>query len=746
MSKYFNEEAGLDKIMMSSAQFEEGTKKYARTLSRDHNMRITFAGDGACTRPNEMILPHNDADMTKRQVQVGEGFCDHETLHQQLTDMEGAAPRINKLLSEGKKLAAAAANAIEDVRIENGGKTLYAGMPKHINRTAEYVNKCFLEEVYEQDKSIVDTFQQIGPVAITWEGRRRLGYESESNVACLNTLPADIRSKVEKMVDIIMAVPTGAKGAGVVDWDEAVSGTHQAIDLAERFAKEMEEEDDRRPPPPPGGGGICDDGEGDPEDSDKPPVPNDGDGDGDDGEGRGDDPDDCKGDDDDTNTSAGGGDDGDDDGKSVGNGGPDGPDGPDDGEKTKGKPDDETRIGDKEDPETEYKSGDQDRETDQELRKNHGHGDMGVHDGEGIRTNLDPVDPGLEKWARELLSSKKEDHDGKYTVFTKSYDRVYTAYDTEFPVDDCGRVDDTAKCLMQPEGKADYVALRRESGSKLGVMRRKLERALLTQMNVEYEGGFRRGKLNRRALVSAAQHNKNVYRKKQEADAMDTAVTILVDCSGSMGGSKLALAQRSTIALAEALENTEVALEILGFSVNRGIDWREISGLYEIEDADERNKFRSDFYDRYNRYSSTVDTYVFKAFNEDLGKAKRAIGNMQRVPCHNNNDAESIEVAYERLRVSDEKRHVMLVLSDGYPAGGARGEDEYLRDVVNRLEGYGVDMIGIGIQSDAVKQFYPKWVVIQSLDDLSKTVLDQIAKALLGQNFKVDNADLLKAS
>ena len=62
------------------------------------------------------------------------------------------------------------------------------------------------------------------------------------------------------------------------------------------------------------------------------------------------------------------------------------------------------------------------------------------------------------------------------------------------------------------------------------------------------------------------------------------------------------------------------------------------------------------------------------------------------------------------------------------------------------MERHGVDVIGIGIQSDCVKNYFRKYVVINDIEELSKAVMDSLGKALLGQNFRVDNADLIKAN
>ena len=54
--------------------------------------------------------------------------------------------------------------------------------------------------------------------------------------------------------------------------------------------------------------------------------------------------------------------------------------------------------------------------------------------------------------------------------------------------------------------------------------------------------------------------------------------------------------------------------------------------------------------------------------------------------------------------------------------------------------------MGIGINSNAVKRFYPDYVVVQDINELSKTVMDKLAKRLLGERFVIDNADLIKGN
>lgn len=687
MTKYYKDDPSLDDPHMEGREFEQATAAAMRTISRDHNMQVTFAGEGAKTRKGEMILPANSGTMTKRQVLVGRGFGDHESLHQLMTDFERATARMVKLHDSGKMLAFRCAQAIEDIRIENGGRKLYPGMPKNIDRTAEYAGKCFLEQTYADDPDCVKSFSRIGPIAITWAGRKRLGYPSAANDACLDTLPKEIREKVEKWTDMVMSLPTGAIGAGNVDQNEAYKGCHQGIDLAERLATEIEELD-KEPPPDDGGGQGDSQGQGQ-------------------GQGGG------QGQSQSQKESQGGGQQGESADEGAGNGDQDSAGG------GQGQGEDGEGAG----------------KMDDKLRTSHGAADGQARKREA---NTDPVDPGLEEWSRNLLADGEPTSQG-YRPYTRSYDHVYTAYDKEehYPSLSHGSKDTTADKLKHDNGSKTYVKALRHSSSRIGVMRRKLERALMTLKNEEYVGGLRRGKLNRRALVQAHQLKPGVYRRKEDSKAIDTAVTILVDLSGSMAGSKLALAQQAAIALSEALEGTGVVLEVLGFNRVRGLPHHIRKALKEAQEAGFQ-------YDR----TDTINTVVFKAFDEPLRKAKRALGNMQRMMAGSNNDGESIEVAWSRLRVRPEDRHVMLVMSDGYPVyySPTGKQQAHLRDVVNKVEHDGIDIIGIGIMSDAVKQFYPKWVVLEDLDGLNKAVLDQVAKALLGERFKVDNADLMKLS
>ena len=133
---------------------------------------------------------------------------------------------------EGKKFTKSLQNGMEDVRIEHGGTQLYLGLPKAIDKTAHEVTKTFVEDIYPQDKQIVNDIKKIGSVAVTWEGRRRLGYLSEYNQKAMDLLPQHVKEWVNQVVDITMAIPHGVTGMGEIDKSVAFKGSDELHEIA----------------------------------------------------------------------------------------------------------------------------------------------------------------------------------------------------------------------------------------------------------------------------------------------------------------------------------------------------------------------------------------------------------------------------------------------------------------------------------------------------------------------------------
>lgn len=263
--------------------------------------------------------------------------------------------------------------------------------------------------------------------------------------------------------------------------------------------------------------------------------------------------------------------------------------------------------------------------------------------------------------------------------------------------------------------------LSRMSGD-VNVMRRKLERALMSKDNRDWDGGREDGRLDTRRFVGAFNGRQDVFKKREPRAEMDTALTVLIDLSGSMGGSKIRIAEQCAIALAEAVDKTGVAYEVLGFTQDGRAD------DYPVQPNG----------DAYSRYSP-LHTYVFKNFEQRLFECKGSMSSIYNCATGQNADGESLMYAYARLKARQEKRKVFMVLSDGQPAsdGDYVQGHYYLQKVVQDIIKDGTDVVGIGIASRAVKDYYPNHVVVRSVQDLSGTALDQLSKILLGEKFSV---------
>ena len=141
-------------------------------------------------------------------------------------------------------------------------------------------------------------------------------------------------------------------------------------------------------------------------------------------------------------------------------------------------------------------------------------------------------------------------------------------------------------------------------------------------------------------------------------------------------------------------------------------------------------------------------SYIFKHFDERLFDAKGALASMSYMALDENSDGDAIEKAHDRLLQRQERRRVMLVLSDGLPAcgGDRRKVDQYTRQAVADAEKSGTDIIGLGIMDDSVERYYPKYTVINDISDLAGAAMDQLARALIGERYVVDNSKLLDVS
>ncbi|MDN7850478.1 cobaltochelatase CobT-related protein [Burkholderia seminalis] len=258
--------------------------------------------------------------------------------------------------------------------------------------------------------------------------------------------------------------------------------------------------------------------------------------------------------------------------------------------------------------------------------------------------------------------------------------------------------------------------------AQTGALKRQLERALKVDEHTRWKREQERGDLDRAALarVATSPGYRTPFRVRRATPGRDAAVSLLIDCSGSMAGSKIELATLCAAALCDALIQLGFACEVLGYSSAEDAAMR---AHYQRWIDDGHSTFG------YNRFVERLDLRVYKRFDSD---------NPSGIAClecgHENPDGEALSWAAERLLSTRARRRILMVLSDGSPATGD-GHPAILRtDLharVDALRARRVELIGIGILDDAVESFYPVSRVVEHLNALPGAAFAVLSDTLL---------------
>jgi hypothetical protein len=301
-----------------------------------------------------------------------------------------------------------------------------------------------------------------------------------------------------------------------------------------------------------------------------------------------------------------------------------------------------------------------------------------------------------------------------YSIFTREYDVI--------------------KTLQVPEDfKSRWtVELEEETRSLTGVMQKDIERMMAAQSRVFNVAGQRSGKLNSAGLHRLSAGDARVFSRREEIRAKDTAVSLLADCSGSMKGLPMSTAMSASYALAQVLERCNIPSECMGFTT--ASMWGAGGVLTQTQMEEFNDALQKEVAKSKVKFSRIYPIYmpIFKDFNERINaEVKKRFAYQRRVQANmgGNIDGESLEYAAMRLAKRKEKRKVIIVLSDGFPAG-AENDDEHLKMMVQRLTKQGFDLVGVGIKSEAVARFYDNYLILNSVEELPRAVMGELKKIL----------------
>lgn len=271
-------------------------------------------------------------------------------------------------------------------------------------------------------------------------------------------------------------------------------------------------------------------------------------------------------------------------------------------------------------------------------------------------------------------------------------------------------------------GLAELQALRSKHSHTATTLAGRLRTLLLARSQARRLNDQDHGKLDRRALHSLNRPghipNRNVFQKTIPGIRQDVAITILVDCSGSMTGAKIAVARQAAALLGDTMVNLEplgIVWSLVGFTTD--YNWMTYHApdlrAAAVDKSEWDNAYRLEPLVHYRVKSWKDNWRVVAARTAELHASTQ------------NADADSLRWAVRDNLAQKAGRHVVMVLSDGAPCvtGDRRKQYAGLKHAVKEAMSTGVEVQGLGILDASVREFYPVNQTISNVQQLPEAIL-----------------------
>ncbi|ECL2123767.1 porphyrin biosynthesis protein [Salmonella enterica subsp. enterica] len=323
--------------------------------------------------------------------------------------------------------------------------------------------------------------------------------------------------------------------------------------------------------------------------------------------------------------------------------------------------------------------------------------------------------------SKELTSTSLSD----YRPYDRSYDfigsiddaeehikrtqKVFGAIPLHYPIDRYRIVTEGSKLF---ERKIE----RYLSSGVSSTLAKDLERAIASRNRVQFIPGQRRGRIHGSSLYRLSMKDERVFRRKEDHKAVNACVQQVIDLSGSMDGKKILLALASAYTIADALDRINVPNIITGFTT------------FGNPDSSDRSKRG------FSRFEALM-LPIIKNWNEKANapEIRARMGCVSTTfPLLNNVDGESIVQLASLFSGRTEDRKIMLVLSDGVPCATGEGFKEHLKATTKEIETVSdIDLMAIGILTDAPKFFYKNYALVKSVEQLGSSVVTELSRIIL---------------
>ena len=289
-----------------------------------------------------------------------------------------------------------------------------------------------------------------------------------------------------------------------------------------------------------------------------------------------------------------------------------------------------------------------------------------------------------------------EDGASGYRVFTR-------AYDTQLEAASLVR----SEQLREFREQLDEAVAR--AGINVGRLARHLQQLFALPADDGWNSAQEEGRIDGRMLsqLVASPTERRLFKQVRSQPLADSAVTFLLDCSGSMKQYAARLAVVVDV-LVRALEQAGIVTEVLGFTTGawnggraRG-DWSRAGSPAHPGRLNE------------------VTHLVFKPAEESWRRCRQRMAALLKTDFYREGvDGEAVAWACSRLRARGERRRILLVVSDGSPMDGATSLandayylDHHLQEVVARQSAQGdLEIRGLGVGLD-LSPYYDSSLVV----------------------------------
>jgi hypothetical protein len=212
-------------------------------------------------------------------------------------------------------------------------------------------------------------------------------------------------------------------------------------------------------------------------------------------------------------------------------------------------------------------------------------------------------------------------------------------------------------------------------------------------------GKIDRGNLYRLGMprIDGGNWNKKIFYDQRKHTMKDTCIFVLVDWSGSMMGGKMRYAADAAQRLVWCFDRVlNVPVALAAFT-----DRRSICDIGYIKPYNTRGLPAEEIATRFAKF------YHYTSAN---------------------NDADAVNWAYHQISKRKEKRKILMVLSDGAPAGSWKGGAHDALQLATSIVQADpkVDLYGIGIQDESVKLYYDNYRVVWDVHDINEALFNVI--------------------